>query len=130
MCSNSSFSICAGTKGTNMCFVPIKLTCFKNSTTSWVDFSGGQHHTLCLDAEGKLPLRECRTTQVMAENSQVTQGNNKCLKCIGKTVALRSFILSSDLSKVQSPFFLILSFRAGLQPGQSRIWSPWFGTRC
>ncbi|XP_041844901.1 regulator of chromosome condensation [Melanotaenia boesemani] len=41
-----------GTKSTTMCFVPVKLTCFKNSTTAWVDFSGGQHHTICLDAEG------------------------------------------------------------------------------
>lgn len=41
-----------GTKSTKMCFVPVKLTCFKNSTTSWVDFTGGQHHTLCLDSEG------------------------------------------------------------------------------
>ncbi|KAM8869371.1 regulator of chromosome condensation isoform 2-T4 [Spinachia spinachia] len=41
-----------GTKSTKMCFVPVKLTCFKNSTTCWVDFSGGQHHTLCLDADG------------------------------------------------------------------------------
>lgn len=43
-----------GTKSTTMCFVPVKLTCFKNSTTSWVDFAGGQHHTLCLDAEGQV----------------------------------------------------------------------------
>ncbi|XP_026150239.1 regulator of chromosome condensation [Mastacembelus armatus] len=43
-----------GTKSTKMCFVPVKLTCFKNSTTSWVDFSGGQHHTLCLDAKGQV----------------------------------------------------------------------------
>lgn len=43
-----------GTKSTNLCFVPIKLTCFKNSTTSWVDFAGGQHHTLCLDSEGQV----------------------------------------------------------------------------
>ncbi|XP_028281346.1 regulator of chromosome condensation [Parambassis ranga] len=43
-----------GTKSTKMCFVPVKLTCFKNSTTSWVDFSGGQHHTICLDAEGQV----------------------------------------------------------------------------
>ncbi|XP_061574283.1 regulator of chromosome condensation [Cololabis saira] len=43
-----------GTKSTKMCFVPVKLTCFKNSTTNWVDFSGGQHHTLCLDAEGQV----------------------------------------------------------------------------
>uniref|UniRef100_A0A1A7YUB5 Regulator of chromosome condensation 1 n=1 Tax=Iconisemion striatum TaxID=60296 RepID=A0A1A7YUB5_9TELE len=41
-----------GTKSTKMCFVPVKLTCFKNSTTAWADFSGGQHHTLCLDSEG------------------------------------------------------------------------------
>ncbi|XP_028326587.1 regulator of chromosome condensation [Gouania willdenowi] len=43
-----------GTKSIATCFIPVKLTCFKNSTTSWVDFSGGQHHTLCLDAEGQV----------------------------------------------------------------------------
>ncbi|KAG7474724.1 hypothetical protein JOB18_015331 [Solea senegalensis] len=43
-----------GTKSIKMCFEPVKLTCFKNSTTSWVDFSGGQHHTVCLDAEGQV----------------------------------------------------------------------------
>uniref|UniRef100_A0A672ZNV8 RCC1-like domain-containing protein n=1 Tax=Sphaeramia orbicularis TaxID=375764 RepID=A0A672ZNV8_9TELE len=43
-----------GTKSTKMCFTPVKLTCFKNSSTSWVDFSGGQHHTVCLDAEGQV----------------------------------------------------------------------------
>ncbi|XP_041799235.1 regulator of chromosome condensation [Chelmon rostratus] len=43
-----------GTKDTRVCFFPVKLTCFKNSTTSWVDFSGGQHHTVCLDAEGQV----------------------------------------------------------------------------
>ncbi|XP_030638003.1 regulator of chromosome condensation [Chanos chanos] len=41
-----------GTQGTNTCFAPVKLTAFKNSTTSWVCFSGGQHHTVCLDSEG------------------------------------------------------------------------------
>ncbi|XP_056261835.1 regulator of chromosome condensation [Pseudoliparis swirei] len=41
-----------GNKSTENCFVPVKLACFRNSTTQWVDFSGGQHHTLCLDAEG------------------------------------------------------------------------------
>ncbi|XP_049440806.1 regulator of chromosome condensation [Epinephelus fuscoguttatus] len=43
-----------GTGSTKMCFTPVKLTCFKNSTTSWVDFSGGEHHTVCLDAEGQV----------------------------------------------------------------------------
>uniref|UniRef100_A0A3B3QC24 Regulator of chromosome condensation 1 n=1 Tax=Paramormyrops kingsleyae TaxID=1676925 RepID=A0A3B3QC24_9TELE len=43
-----------GTPGTTTCFAPIKLTAFKNSTTSWVGFSGGQHHTVCLDSEGKV----------------------------------------------------------------------------
>ncbi|XP_057689269.1 regulator of chromosome condensation [Corythoichthys intestinalis] len=43
-----------GTKSTKMCFVPVKLTSFKNSTTSWVDFSGGQHHTVCLDSAGQV----------------------------------------------------------------------------
>lgn len=43
-----------GKQSSNVCFAPVKLTSFKNSTTSWVDFSGGQHHTVCLDAEGKV----------------------------------------------------------------------------
>ncbi|XP_068425041.1 regulator of chromosome condensation [Clinocottus analis] len=43
-----------GTKTTQMFFVPVKLACFKNSTIHWVDFSGGQHHSLCLDAEGQV----------------------------------------------------------------------------
>ncbi|KAM9353120.1 regulator of chromosome condensation [Symphorus nematophorus] len=43
-----------GTDSTKMRFFPEKLTNFKNSTTSWVDFSGGQHHTICLDAEGQV----------------------------------------------------------------------------
>ncbi|KAM9782895.1 regulator of chromosome condensation [Neosynchiropus ocellatus] len=43
-----------GTKNTQICFMPVKATCFKNSTTSWVDFSGGQHHTLCLDDQGQV----------------------------------------------------------------------------
>ncbi|KAJ8781011.1 hypothetical protein J1605_001054 [Eschrichtius robustus] len=29
------------------------LTSFKNSTKSWVGFSGGQHHTVCMDSEGR-----------------------------------------------------------------------------
>ncbi|XP_073341564.1 regulator of chromosome condensation [Pagrus major] len=41
-----------GTKSTKICFSPEKLVCFKNSTTSWVQFTGGQHHSVCLDAEG------------------------------------------------------------------------------
>lgn len=41
-----------GTKSIKICFVPQKLICFKNSTTCWVEFSGGQHHTVCLDSEG------------------------------------------------------------------------------
>ncbi|CAD7679181.1 unnamed protein product [Nyctereutes procyonoides] len=42
-----------GTPGTESCFVPQNLTSFKNSTKSWVGFSGGQHHTVCMDSEGK-----------------------------------------------------------------------------
>ncbi|MXQ79438.1 hypothetical protein E5288_WYG000337 [Bos mutus] len=42
-----------GTQGTESCFVPQNLTSFKNSTKSWVGFSGGQHHTVCMDSEGK-----------------------------------------------------------------------------
>ncbi|XP_041648388.1 regulator of chromosome condensation [Cheilinus undulatus] len=43
-----------GTKSTKPCFFPVRLTCFKNSTTSWVGFYGGQHHSLCLDSEGQV----------------------------------------------------------------------------
>lgn len=42
-----------GTKNTNSYYAPQNLTTFKNSTKSWVGFSGGQHHTVCLDSEGK-----------------------------------------------------------------------------
>lgn len=42
-----------GTSGTESCFIPQNLTSFKNSTKSWVGFSGGQHHTVCMDSEGK-----------------------------------------------------------------------------
>lgn len=41
-----------GTPGTESCFIPQNLTSFKNSTKSWVGFSGGQHHTVCMDSEG------------------------------------------------------------------------------
>ncbi|XP_073522455.1 regulator of chromosome condensation [Phyllobates terribilis] len=41
-----------GTKTTNTCYAPQNLTSFKNSTKSWVGFSGGQHHTVCVDSEG------------------------------------------------------------------------------
>ncbi|XP_077151737.1 regulator of chromosome condensation isoform X1 [Ranitomeya variabilis] len=41
-----------GTKTTNSCYAPQNLTSFKNSTKSWVGFSGGQHHTVCVDSEG------------------------------------------------------------------------------
>lgn len=43
-----------GTKSIDACFAPEKLTCFKNSTTSWMGFSGGQHHTVCLDSNGQV----------------------------------------------------------------------------
>ncbi|XP_042346428.1 regulator of chromosome condensation [Plectropomus leopardus] len=43
-----------GTKNVELCFNPVLLTCFKNSGTTWVDFAGGQHHSLCLDAEGQV----------------------------------------------------------------------------
>ncbi|KAK9394693.1 regulator of chromosome condensation [Crotalus adamanteus] len=33
-------------------YSPKILTAFKNSTRSWVGFSSGQHHTVCLDSEG------------------------------------------------------------------------------
>nr|XP_054504403.1 regulator of chromosome condensation [Agelaius phoeniceus] len=42
-----------GTQDTEPCFSPQNLTSFKNSTKSWVGFSGGQHHTVCVDSEGK-----------------------------------------------------------------------------
>ncbi|XP_019368066.1 PREDICTED: regulator of chromosome condensation [Gavialis gangeticus] len=42
-----------GTPGTDPCFSPQNLTSFRNSTKSWVGFSGGQHHTVCMDSEGR-----------------------------------------------------------------------------
>ncbi|XP_072890854.1 regulator of chromosome condensation isoform X2 [Hemitrygon akajei] len=42
-----------GTPGTTSCYLAHKLTAFKNSKKSWARFSGGQHHTLCLDSDGK-----------------------------------------------------------------------------
>ncbi|XP_072211684.1 regulator of chromosome condensation [Excalfactoria chinensis] len=42
-----------GTQDTEPCFSPQNLTSFKNSTKSWIGFSGGQHHTICVDSEGK-----------------------------------------------------------------------------
>lgn len=46
-------SLFTGTQSTDTCFIPMKLSSFKNSTISWVGFSGGQHHTVCLNSEGK-----------------------------------------------------------------------------
>lgn len=43
-----------GTKTIDTCFTPEKLTCFKNSSTSWLGFSGGQHHTVCHDSDGRV----------------------------------------------------------------------------
>ncbi|XP_060906859.1 regulator of chromosome condensation [Labrus mixtus] len=43
-----------GNKSTKPCFFPVKLTCFRNSTTFWVGFYGGLHHSICLDSEGKV----------------------------------------------------------------------------
>ncbi|XP_043916155.1 regulator of chromosome condensation [Protopterus annectens] len=42
-----------GTQNTKSCYTPQNLTSFKNSTKSWVGFSGGQHHTVCFDSEGR-----------------------------------------------------------------------------
>ncbi|XP_066494440.1 regulator of chromosome condensation isoform X2 [Tiliqua scincoides] len=41
-----------GSPGIDTYFSPKILTAFKNSTKSWVEFSAGQHHTVCLDSEG------------------------------------------------------------------------------
>lgn len=43
-----------GTPGTSSCYSAHKLSAFKNSGKSWTKFSGGQHHTLCLDSDGKV----------------------------------------------------------------------------
>lgn len=44
-----------GLEKITVCYFPVRVKCFKNSsTTSWVDFSGGQHHTVCLDSEGQV----------------------------------------------------------------------------
>lgn len=53
--SETPSSLTTGTPGTASCFVPQNLTSFKNSTKSWVGFSGGQHHTICMDSEGRTP---------------------------------------------------------------------------
>lgn len=41
-----------GTKGIKTCYFPVALSCFTGF--SWAQFSGGQHHTVCLDSEGKV----------------------------------------------------------------------------
>ncbi|XP_078238677.1 regulator of chromosome condensation-like [Pogona vitticeps] len=41
-----------GSQGIDTFYSPKILTAFKNSTKSWVGFSAGQHHTVCLDSEG------------------------------------------------------------------------------
>ncbi|KAJ6663456.1 hypothetical protein lerEdw1_009535, partial [Lerista edwardsae] len=41
-----------GSQGIDTYYLPKVLTAFKNSTKSWVEFSAGQHHTVCLDSEG------------------------------------------------------------------------------
>lgn len=43
-----------GSKGIDTYYSPMVLSAFKNSTRSWVEFSAGQHHTICLDSEGKV----------------------------------------------------------------------------
>ena len=63
-----------GTKSIKTSFSPVKLACFKNSVTSWVDFSGGQHHTLCMDGEGTLgPLEGTGATSPTCTESDVTK---------------------------------------------------------
>ncbi|XP_048358014.1 regulator of chromosome condensation [Sphaerodactylus townsendi] len=41
-----------GSESIDTYYSPKILTAFKNSTRSWVEFSAGQHHTVCLDSEG------------------------------------------------------------------------------
>ena len=41
-----------GTTGTR--YFPVKAACFGNSNAAWVEFSGGEEHSLCLDSEGKV----------------------------------------------------------------------------
>ncbi|XP_003229442.1 regulator of chromosome condensation [Anolis carolinensis] len=41
-----------GSQGIETYYLPKILTAFKNSSRSWVKFSAGQHHTVCLDSEG------------------------------------------------------------------------------
>lgn len=52
-----------GTPGTGSCFIPQNLSSFKNSTKSWVGFSGGQHHTVCMDSEGRIPTSSASLRQ-------------------------------------------------------------------
>nr|XP_060628700.1 regulator of chromosome condensation-like [Anolis sagrei ordinatus] len=41
-----------GSQGIETYYSPKILPAFKNSNRSWVKFSAGQHHTVCLDSEG------------------------------------------------------------------------------
>ncbi|XP_053124261.1 regulator of chromosome condensation isoform X2 [Hemicordylus capensis] len=41
-----------GSQNIDTYYSPKILTAFKNSTKSWIEFSAGQHHTVCLDSEG------------------------------------------------------------------------------
>nr|XP_032815546.1 regulator of chromosome condensation-like [Petromyzon marinus]XP_032815547.1 regulator of chromosome condensation-like [Petromyzon marinus] len=43
-----------GTLSTKCLFVPKLLAAFKNSTNKWSHLAGGQHHSLCLDSEGRV----------------------------------------------------------------------------
>ncbi|KAL7874500.1 hypothetical protein SRHO_G00054700 [Serrasalmus rhombeus] len=116
-----------GTQSTNTCFVPVKLTAFKNSTTSWVGFSGGQHHTVCLDSEGhvyslgraeygRLGLGE--GAEEKSEPTPVTGVSGACVVACGASV-------SYAVTKQGSVFAWGMGTNMQLGTGEEEdVWSP------
>lgn len=116
-----------GTRSVNTCFGPVKLTAFKNSTTTWVGFSGGQHHTVCLDSEGqvyslgraeygRLGLGDC--AEEKSEPTQVKGISGACVVACGASV-------SYAVTKQGSVFAWGMGTNLQLGTGEEEdLWSP------
>lgn len=74
--SGTPSPLTTGTPDTGSCFIPQNLTSFKNSTKSWVGFSGGQHHTICMDSEGRPPK-----SFYIPETARVVLVLQDCVEC-------------------------------------------------
>lgn len=96
------------------CYFPVTLSSFKNLKTSWVQFSGGQHHTVCLDADGK-------TWQAALVCSRTVSAN-----CFYVHILMRTLLLC--LSFLKHTFYCAVFAREGVQPWQSRLRSSWTWT--